>query len=298
MEQNLDFYVENFNLDYLPVCQAKDGPTSTQNVPSVTPGTNENLSQEHIESLVTSEEIDQLLSMPKENKASLTNGPSTYSEQDWMQLFQGCLLPSNKGNSSAEQPINPVPSTQSYLDTKGQVKTPEVSTQLFQTAPAKECPRSQQHYGGSNLHQDSQQTSDHMLPQPTISPQHYNPNIMTGQRPDGNKPILAEALGCSGETVQLWQFLLQLLTDNRYQNIIRWTGNEFEFKLSDPNEVARLWGIHKKKPQMNYEKLSRGLRYYYHKNIIHKTSGKHVLGYTPAELFRAFNLNPRNVKDD
>lgn len=25
---------------------------------------------------------------------------------------------------------------------------------------------------------------------------------------------------------------------------------------------------------MNYEKLSRGLRYYYHKNIIHKTGGQ------------------------
>lgn len=25
---------------------------------------------------------------------------------------------------------------------------------------------------------------------------------------------------------------------------------------------------------MNYEKLSRGLRYYYDKNIIHKTAGK------------------------
>lgn len=39
-------------------------------------------------------------------------------------------------------------------------------------------------------------------------------------------------------------------------------------------QVARRWGMRKNKPKMNYEKLSRGLRYYYDKNIIHKTAGK------------------------
>lgn len=39
-------------------------------------------------------------------------------------------------------------------------------------------------------------------------------------------------------------------------------------------QVARRWGVRKNKPKMNYEKLSRGLRYYYDKNIIHKTAGK------------------------
>ena len=39
-------------------------------------------------------------------------------------------------------------------------------------------------------------------------------------------------------------------------------------------QVARRWGLRKNKPKMNYEKLSRGLRYYYDKNIIHKTAGK------------------------
>ena len=59
--------------------------------------------------------------------------------------------------------------------------------------------------------------------------------------------------------------------------------------------MARRWGKRKNKPKMNYEKLSRGLRYYYDKNIIHKTAGKRyvyrfvcdlqsLLGYTPEEL--------------
>lgn len=44
--------------------------------------------------------------------------------------------------------------------------------------------------------------------------------------------------------------------------------------MIDPEEVARRWGSRKNKPKMNYEKLSRGLRYYYDKNIIHKVPGK------------------------
>lgn len=51
----------------------------------------------------------------------------------------------------------------------------------------------------------------------------------------------------------------------------------FLFLFSLPatlGKVAKRWGQRKNKPRMTYEKLSRGLRYYYHKNIIHKTSGQ------------------------
>ena len=51
------------------------------------------------------------------------------------------------------------------------------------------------------------------------------------------------------------------MTDRTCQNIISWTGEDWEFKLHEPDEVARRWGLRKNKPKMNYEKLSRGLRY-------------------------------------
>lgn len=35
-----------------------------------------------------------------------------------------------------------------------------------------------------------------------------------------------------------------------------------------------LWGIRKRKPSMNYDKLSRAIRYYYDKKIMHKVHGK------------------------
>ncbi|WAR12205.1 ERG-like protein [Mya arenaria] len=51
-------------------------------------------------------------------------------------------------------------------------------------------------------------------------------------------------------------------------------GRDGEFKLIDPDEVARRWGERKSKPNMNYDKLSRALRYYYDKNIMSKVHGK------------------------
>ncbi|CAH1392015.1 unnamed protein product [Nezara viridula] len=78
---------------------------------------------------------------------------------------------------------------------------------------------------------------------------------------------------CSGQ-IQLWQFLLELLSDSSNANCITWEGTNGEFKLTDPDEVARRWGERKSKPNMNYDKLSRALRYYYDKNIMTKVHGK------------------------
>ncbi|XP_037073069.1 DNA-binding protein Ets97D-like [Pollicipes pollicipes] len=97
--------------------------------------------------------------------------------------------------------------------------------------------------------------------------------------------------------IQLWQFLLELLTDKSRREIIHWVGTDGEFKFNDPEMVAYLWGQRKNKPNMNYEKLSRALRYYYDSDMLQKVSGKRfvykficdlraVLGYSPAELAR------------
>lgn len=66
-------------------------------------------------------------------------------------------------------------------------------------------------------------------------------------------------------SVTLWQFLLQLLEQQSNGHLIAWTSNDGEFKLVDAEEVARLWGLRKNKTNMNYDKLSRALRYYYDK---------------------------------
>lgn len=68
---------------------------------------------------------------------------------------------------------------------------------------------------------------------------------------------------------KLWKFLLSLLVD-RDQKCIKWTGNDWEFYLADREEVARLWGVTKRRPRMSYEKMSRALRFYYSEGIISK----------------------------
>ena len=39
--------------------------------------------------------------------------------------------------------------------------------------------------------------------------------------------------------IQLWQFLLEQLSDKACQTFIVWTGDGWEFKLTDPDEVSR-----------------------------------------------------------
>ncbi|XP_068164950.1 protein c-ets-1-B-like [Antennarius striatus] len=132
----------------------------------------------------------------------------------------------------------------------------------------------------------------------TLPKTHRSFKEYVGNKTDLGKAVIPAAIlaGYTGSgPIQLWQFLLELLTDRSCQSCINWTGDGWEFKLTDPDEVALLWGRRKNKPKMNYEKLSRGLRYYYDKNIIRKTAGKRyvyrfvcnlqgLLGYEPGEL--------------
>uniref|UniRef100_H2YN35 ETS domain-containing protein n=1 Tax=Ciona savignyi TaxID=51511 RepID=H2YN35_CIOSA len=91
------------------------------------------------------------------------------------------------------------------------------------------------------------------------------------QGPDSS----AEKLSVEGGgQIQLWQFLLELLSDPANASCITWEGTSGEFKMVDPDEVARRWGERKSKPNMNYDKMSRALRYYYDKNIMTKVHGK------------------------
>ena len=75
----------------------------------------------------------------------------------------------------------------------------------------------------------------------------------------------------------LWDFLQQLLNDpgQRYTSYIQWKNKETGvFKIVDPAGLARLWGIQKNHLSMNYDKMSRALRYYYRVNILRKVQGE------------------------
>ncbi|XP_003474837.1 ETS domain-containing protein Elk-4 isoform X1 [Cavia porcellus] len=94
--------------------------------------------------------------------------------------------------------------------------------------------------------------------------------------------------------ITLWQFLLQLLQEPQNEHMICWTSNNGEFKLLQAEEVARLWGIRKNKPNMNYDKLSRALRYYYVKNIIKKVNGQKFV-YKFVSYPKILKMDPMTV---
>ena len=82
----------------------------------------------------------------------------------------------------------------------------------------------------------------------------------------------------SNDSIQMWQFLLELLEDKRCRHLIRWRSVEKnyqdnEFVIYDPIEIVKQWAVRHAKPNMNYKKFCRILRYYYKNKILQKTAG-------------------------
>ncbi|CAL8288713.1 unnamed protein product [Merluccius merluccius] len=112
---------------------------------------------------------------------------------------------------------------------------------------------------------------------PPLDHQHSSRDPVTRMTQDPYQtlgPISSRLANPGSGQIQLWQFLLELLSDSNNATIITWEGTNGEFKMTDPDEVAKRWGERKSKPNMNYDKLSRALRYYYDKNIMTKVHGK------------------------
>ena len=94
--------------------------------------------------------------------------------------------------------------------------------------------------------------------------------------------------------MQLWQFILSQLVSSPSERIVEWTRErKYEFRILEPDKLAKLWGTLKKRPAMNFKKLARGLRYYYGKSTLEKVRGKNftyefvmdiskILGYDPV----------------
>ncbi|XP_052554429.1 transcription factor ETV7 isoform X2 [Tympanuchus pallidicinctus] len=88
----------------------------------------------------------------------------------------------------------------------------------------------------------------------------------------------------------LWDYIYQLLSDSRYEPYIKWEDKEAKlFRIVNPHGLAHLWGNHKNRMNMTYEKMSRALRHYYKLNIIKREPGQKLLFRflkTPEEIIQ------------
>ncbi|NXN68875.1 ETV7 factor, partial [Himantopus himantopus] len=100
--------------------------------------------------------------------------------------------------------------------------------------------------------------------------------------------LSAPADGKIADCRLLWDYVYQLLSDSRYEPYIKWEDKEAKvFRVVNPNGLAQLWGNHKNRMNMTYEKMSRALRHYYKLNIIKKEPGQKLLFRflkTPGEI--------------
>lgn len=142
----------------------------------------------------------------------------------------------------------------------------------------------------------TQQQQQHLLQQEETL--YRNHVIMPVSPPEEQQMPIGRIADCR----LLWDYVYQLLSDSRYENYIRWEDPENKvFRIMDPNGLARLWGNHKNRTNMTYEKMSRALRHYYKLNIIRKEPGQRLLFRfmkTPDEIMNGQTDRLEHLESD
>eukprot|EP00731_Ephydatia_muelleri_P006044 Em0003g292a len=74
---------------------------------------------------------------------------------------------------------------------------------------------------------------------------------------------------------QLWEFTLKILERPSYSYMVSWENKkEGVFRFHNAQAFATLWGRHRNRPNMTYDKVARALRYYYKRDILNQVGGR------------------------
>merc|ERR1711988_1395423 len=132
---------------------------------------------------------------------------------------------------------------------------------------------------------ESEEFSEEEKPQRNPAPRRY-------RRPSKN-PVPQQRK--KGSTLKISQWIVKLLRDPETNpSVIMWEDEpEGKFRVINSTAFAQLWAKEEKNPAMNYEKLSRAMRYYYRNKEIEMVKGER-LTYKFGPNMRDFRAKDRN----
>lgn len=222
------------------------------------------------------------------NPWPLLNGPATETFNNLSHLI----------SQTDSVTLSPVPTMDS---TSGSPKQQEVTHLPPLYLPSHhQAPQGGTSTGPASSHSDSEDSMNDPQRSPTApaAPASQAPPRSPSTAPSSSSSSREADLDAPSTNGRLlWDFLQQLLNDasQRYTSYIAWKNKETGvFKIVDPSGLARLWGIQKNHLSMNYDKMSRALRYYYRVNILRKVQGeRHCYQFlrNPTELKSIKNIS-------
>merc|ERR1712115_311966 len=132
---------------------------------------------------------------------------------------------------------------------------------------------------------ESEEFSEEEKPQRNPAPKRY-------RRPSKN-PVPQQRK--KGSTLKISQWIVKLLRDPETNpSVIMWEDEPAgKFRVINSTAFAQLWAVEKKNPAMNYEKLSRAMRYYYRNKEVEMVKGER-LTYKFGPNMRDFRAKDRN----